>query len=50
MFLDIFRVGIELPTIEVRFEHLNVEADAYMGSRALPTVLNFTLNMVEVTF
>ncbi|XP_022948694.1 pleiotropic drug resistance protein 1-like [Cucurbita moschata] len=41
------RVGIELPTIEVRFEHLNVEADAYMGSRALPTVLNFTLNMVE---
>ncbi|CAK9324610.1 unnamed protein product [Citrullus colocynthis] len=41
------RVGIELPTIEVRFEHLNVEADAYVGSRALPTLLNFTLNMVE---
>ena len=45
----IFRVGIELPTIEVRFEHLNIEAEAYVGSRGLPTVINFTFNMLEVT-
>ncbi|KAJ9559787.1 hypothetical protein OSB04_004947 [Centaurea solstitialis] len=30
------RVGIDLPTIEVRFEHLTVEADVNTGSRALP--------------
>ncbi|PKI43298.1 hypothetical protein CRG98_036278 [Punica granatum] len=41
------RVGIKLPTIEVRFEHLNVGADAYVGSRALPTFANFTANIVE---
>ncbi|KAJ8640206.1 hypothetical protein MRB53_016900 [Persea americana] len=27
------RVGIELPTIEVRFEHLSIEGEAYVGSR-----------------
>ncbi|KAK9156690.1 hypothetical protein Scep_003264 [Stephania cephalantha] len=41
------RVGIEIPKIEVRFEHLSIEADAYVGSRALPTLLNSTLNGVE---
>ncbi|KAF8393284.1 hypothetical protein HHK36_021525 [Tetracentron sinense] len=41
------RVGIEFPTIEVRFEHLNVDAEAYIGSRALPTNLNFTVNVIE---
>ncbi|KAF9617026.1 hypothetical protein IFM89_033096 [Coptis chinensis] len=41
------RVGIENPTIEVRFEHLNVSAEAYIGSRALPTVINVPVNMVE---
>ncbi|XP_010249929.1 PREDICTED: pleiotropic drug resistance protein 1-like [Nelumbo nucifera] len=41
------RVGIDLPTIEVRFEHLNINADAYVGSRALPTIFNFTANIVE---
>lgn len=45
----ILRVGIELPTIEVRFEHLNIEAEAYVGTRGLPTVLNFTFNILEVT-
>ncbi|KAG2729218.1 hypothetical protein I3760_01G239000 [Carya illinoinensis] len=39
--------GIKLPTIEVRFEHLNVEAEAYVGSRALPTFLNFNANILE---
>ncbi|KAK0597626.1 hypothetical protein LWI29_027037 [Acer saccharum] len=41
------RVGIDLPKIEVRFEHLNVEAEAYVGSRALPTFFNFSINIIE---
>ncbi|XP_057852139.1 pleiotropic drug resistance protein 1-like [Cryptomeria japonica] len=41
------RVGITLSEIEVRFENLNVEVDAYIGSRALPTLLNHTVNMAE---
>ncbi|KAK8973082.1 hypothetical protein V6N11_049432 [Hibiscus sabdariffa] len=41
------RVGLDMPTIEVRFEHLNVEAEAYVGSRALPTILNFSTNAPE---
>ncbi|KAK7259435.1 hypothetical protein RIF29_25042 [Crotalaria pallida] len=41
------RVGIDLPTIEVRFEHLNIEAKAHVGSRALPTFTNFMANIVE---
>ncbi|XP_058087713.1 pleiotropic drug resistance protein 2 isoform X2 [Magnolia sinica] len=41
------RVGIEIPKIEVRFEHLSVEADSYVGSRALPTLLNATMNTIE---
>ncbi|PKA64696.1 Pleiotropic drug resistance protein 1 [Apostasia shenzhenica] len=41
------RVGIDLPTIEVRFERLNIEAEAYVGSRSLPSFFNSTLNAVE---
>ncbi|KAL3819063.1 hypothetical protein ACJIZ3_004968 [Penstemon smallii] len=41
------RVGLDLPSIEVRFEHLNVDAEAYAGGRALPTVFNFTVNILE---
>ncbi|CAI9094462.1 OLC1v1030207C1 [Oldenlandia corymbosa var. corymbosa] len=41
------RVGISLPTIEVRFEHLNIEAQARASGRALPTMFNFTVNMIE---
>ncbi|EYU35725.1 hypothetical protein MIMGU_mgv1a000224mg [Erythranthe guttata] len=41
------RVGIDLPTIEVRFEHLNVKTEAYAGSRALPSFLNFFANFLE---
>uniref|UniRef100_A0A1D1XCF5 Pleiotropic drug resistance protein 2 n=2 Tax=Anthurium amnicola TaxID=1678845 RepID=A0A1D1XCF5_9ARAE len=41
------RVGIELPKIEVRFEDLSVEADGYVGSRAVPTLLNSTINTIE---
>ncbi|KAJ0075707.1 hypothetical protein Patl1_34363 [Pistacia atlantica] len=41
------RVGIELPKIEVRFEHVNVEGDTYVGSRALPSFINFFHNIIE---
>ena len=42
------RVGIEIPKIEVRYENLSIEGDVYVGSRALPTLLNATLNTIEV--
>ncbi|XVF26839.1 hypothetical protein REPUB_Repub14bG0053800 [Reevesia pubescens] len=42
------KVGIQLPTVEVRFEHLNIEADTYMGSRALPTLPNTAQNIAEL--
>ncbi|GMP88566.1 hypothetical protein CsSME_00040508 [Camellia sinensis var. sinensis] len=38
------RVGIEIPKIEVRFSNLSVAGDAYVGSRAHPTLLNSTMN------
>ncbi|KAF2283073.1 hypothetical protein GH714_043817 [Hevea brasiliensis] len=42
-------VGIELPTIEVRFEHLNIETEALVGNSALPTFINFSVNVLEKT-
>ncbi|XP_020591940.1 ABC transporter G family member 44-like [Phalaenopsis equestris] len=41
------RVGIDYPTIEVRFENLNVEAQTYLGSRNLPSFFNSVLNTIE---
>ncbi|GLT63837.1 hypothetical protein SLA2020_363700 [Shorea laevis] len=41
------RVGIEIPKVEIRFQNLSVEGDAHVGTRALPTLLNSTLNTVE---
>ncbi|KAK9266297.1 hypothetical protein L1049_001819 [Liquidambar formosana] len=43
------RVGIDMPTVEVRYEHLTIDAEAYVGSRALPTFINFCSNIVEVS-
>ncbi|KAF6144901.1 hypothetical protein GIB67_041487 [Kingdonia uniflora] len=40
-------VGIEIPTIEVRFDHLNITAEAHVGGRALPSIVNFSMNMIE---
>jgi ABC-type multidrug transport system ATPase subunit/ABC-type multidrug transport system permease subunit len=40
-------VGITLPTVEVRFDHLTIEADCYIGDRALPTLLNSARNIAE---
>ncbi|KAF5177354.1 hypothetical protein FRX31_033061, partial [Thalictrum thalictroides] len=44
------RVGITLPKVEVRYEHLNVKADKYMGGRMVPTLINSTLNIIEVSY
>ena len=41
-------MGIEQPTIEVRYEHLSAEADVHVGARAVPTLLNAAINVVEV--
>ncbi|KAG0452467.1 hypothetical protein HPP92_025131 [Vanilla planifolia] len=43
-------VGLDLPKIEVRFLNLSVEADSYVGSRALPTLLNTSINTLEEIF
>ncbi|CAI0410723.1 unnamed protein product [Linum tenue] len=36
-----------LPTLEIRFEGLSVEGDGYVGTSALPTLLNFVVNTVQ---
>ncbi|XP_073114916.1 ABC transporter G family member 36 [Elaeis guineensis] len=41
------RVGLDLPTIEVRYEHLNIQAETYVGNRGLPTILNSIVNVLE---
>ncbi|KAF8696867.1 hypothetical protein HU200_036506 [Digitaria exilis] len=41
------RVGIDYPTIEVRYEKLEVEAQVHVGDRGLPTLLNSVTNTVE---
>ncbi|KAJ1688210.1 hypothetical protein LUZ63_019600 [Rhynchospora breviuscula] len=41
------RVDLDLPSIEVRFENLNIEAEAYVGNRGLPTLINSTMNTIE---
>ncbi|KAL6621304.1 hypothetical protein ACP70R_033736 [Stipagrostis hirtigluma subsp. patula] len=41
------RVGIDYPTIEVRFEKLDVEASVKVGDRGLPTIINSITNTIE---
>ena len=43
------RVGIELTTIEVRYEQLTVEADVIAAGRALPTLWNAATNFLQVS-
>lgn len=43
------RAGVDIPTIEVRFEHLNVQAQVHVGKRALHTITNYMLDLVEVS-
>ncbi|KAJ4978148.1 hypothetical protein NE237_008928 [Protea cynaroides] len=41
------RVGLKVPNVEVRFENLCVRAEVQIGSRALPTLINYTRNVIE---
>ncbi|KAK3034466.1 hypothetical protein RJ639_033322 [Escallonia herrerae] len=41
------RVGIDIPKIEIRYQNMSIEGDAFVGSRALPTLLNSTINSIE---
>lgn len=41
------KVGIELPTVEVRFENYTVNAKCHVGGRALPTLWNVVRNFFE---
>ncbi|KAK5818388.1 hypothetical protein PVK06_023324 [Gossypium arboreum] len=41
------KVGLEVPKVEVRFQNLNIEANAHIGSRALPNLLNVTRDFFE---
>ncbi|MQL78829.1 hypothetical protein Taro_011257 [Colocasia esculenta] len=41
------KVGITLPTTEVRFEHLTIQANCPIGDRALPSLLNSARDMAE---
>jgi hypothetical protein len=41
------RVGIKLPTLQVRYENLSIDAKCLVGNRALPTLKNATLNFME---
>ncbi|KAI3761584.1 hypothetical protein L1987_52004 [Smallanthus sonchifolius] len=41
------KVGISLPTVEVRFQNLSIEADCHVGHRALPTLINTARNIFE---
>ncbi|CAH9137899.1 unnamed protein product [Cuscuta epithymum] len=41
------RVGISLPKVEVRFKNLDVEADCFVGDRALPSLANAARDLAE---
>ncbi|XP_052887191.1 ABC transporter G family member 31-like [Gossypium arboreum] len=41
------RVGMEVPKVEVRFQNLNINANAEIGLRALPTLINVARDFFE---
>ncbi|XP_022752647.1 ABC transporter G family member 31 isoform X2 [Durio zibethinus] len=41
------RVGLDVAKIEVRFQNINVEVDAQIASRALPTLINVARDFFE---
>ncbi|KAK7387230.1 hypothetical protein VNO78_27860 [Psophocarpus tetragonolobus] len=41
------RVGLDVPSIEVRYKNLTIGADVQLGSRALPTLINHTRDIFE---
>ncbi|KAF3325297.1 pleiotropic drug resistance protein 3-like protein [Carex littledalei] len=38
------RAGIDMPTVEVRYNNLKIDADIYVGTRGLPTLSNTFIN------
>jgi hypothetical protein len=42
------RVGMDVPNIEVRFRDLTIGAEVHIGRRALPTLINYTRDTLEV--
>ena len=42
-------MGIQLPSVEVRFRDLTVEAQAEAAGRELPSIFNSYRNWVEVS-
>ncbi|KAK1412286.1 hypothetical protein QVD17_33413 [Tagetes erecta] len=42
------RIGITLPTVEVRFENLTVKTNCYVGHRAIPTLTNTVRNLADM--
>ncbi len=43
------RVGIELSSVEVRFEDLDIETSVFLGSRALPSVTNRFIDYAQAS-
>jgi ABC-type multidrug transport system ATPase subunit len=41
------RVGLDIPTIEVRYKNLKIDAEAFVGGRALPSFVNAVTNVIE---
>ncbi|WOG90844.1 hypothetical protein DCAR_0310090 [Daucus carota subsp. sativus] len=41
------RVGIEVPKVDICFQDLTISAKVQVGSRALPTLINYTRDLVE---
>ncbi|BBN19277.1 ATP-binding cassette, subfamily G (WHITE), member 2, PDR [Marchantia polymorpha subsp. ruderalis] len=41
------RVDLQQPTQEVRYDHLTITADCYVGGRALPSLTNAARNTIE---
>jgi ABC-type multidrug transport system ATPase subunit len=41
------RVGLDIPTIEVRYQNLKIDAEAFVGGRALPSFVNAVTNVIE---
>ena len=48
MLLACCRVGVHLPSVEVRFEGLEVSGQCYAAGRELPSIWNAYRNWVEV--
>lgn len=43
-----YRAQVDLASVEVRFQHLSVNAEVAVGARGEPTVLNSYRNKFEV--